>query len=578
MASNASQTMTAIHSAPATPISQRMTVGRRNGRRRRSVGATAGGDVPHLLHAGAAHAPHAVVEVERRVAVGREELDAVAQPGRARRIGDRQPPVLVAREAVGDAGTLDGLGREGLVGGEGLQPAVHHRAIGRRHAHHRGGHRQRHLELRQRVAGAAADATVVEVHHAVGAALQLGEPGQLDVDVVRARRAAGDDLHRQPFGFEASARLHQRRHRRARGLAALLPARHVRAVTRVALQPAQPQRPTVDHGAGEAEGAGGDLPARDLGTAMGLGVRAQLLAGGAHVLGHALQVPLEAIHVEQQRGRRDLVTRHRDSEPSTDLTGPSPFTRLRSTMPGRPFLQIPGPTLVPERVMRAMAQAVIDHRGPTFGALVHDCLAGLKDVFQTTRGQIVLYPGSGTGAWEAALVNTLSPGDRVLACVNGHFSTGFAKTAAAYGIEVERLEVAYGEGVPADRVAARPAADTAPELRAVLVVHNETSTGVTSDVAAVRAALDGSGHPALLLVDTVSSLASIDFKFDAWGVDVALTGPQKGLMLPPGMAILAVSERALTASEKAKCPRAFWDWQPVQNARGHFAFSDAVSA
>src|SRR5881296_931715 len=669
MASNASQTMTAIHSAPATPISQRMTLGRRSGRRRRSVGAPAGGDVPHLLHPGPAHAPDAVVEVERRVAVGREEFDAVTQPGRARRIGDRQPPVLVAREAVGDAGTLDGLGREGLVGGEGLQPAVHHRAIGRRHAHHRGGHRQRHLELRQRVAGAAADAAVVEVHHAVGAALQLGEPGQLDVDVVRARRAAGDDLHRQPLGFEASARLHQRRHRRARGLAALLPAHHVRAVTRVALQPAQPQRPTVDHGAGEgdglsrlhagapvadvdvdhhveghavldgrarervhvlgvvdddhrvrrlghqarepadrarrhhlrgdqeamdaearhhlglaelrardAEGAGGDLPARDLGTAMGLGVRAQLLAGGAHVLRHALQIPLEAIHVEQQRGRRDLVTRHRDSEPSTDLTGPSPFTRLRSTMPGRPFLQIPGPTLVPERVMRAMAQAVIDHRGPTFGALVHDCLAGLKDVFQTTRGQIVLYPGSGTGAWEAALVNTLSPGDRVLACVNGHFSTGFANTAAAYGMDVERLEVAYGEGVPAERVAARLAADGAHELRAILVVHNETSTGVTSNVAAVRAALDDARHPALLLVDTVSSLASIDFRFDAWGVDVALTGPQEGLMLPPGMAILAASERALTAAEQAKCPRAFWDWRPVleRNRRGEFPYTPAT--
>jgi len=247
-------------------------------------------------------------------------------------------------------------------------------------------------------------------------------------------------------------------------------------------------------------------------------------------------------------------------------------------MPGRPFLQIPGPTLVPERVMRAMAQAVIDHRGPTFGALVRDCLAGLKDVFQTTRGQIILYPGSGTGAWEAALVNTLSPGDRVLACVNGHFSTGFAKTAVAYGIEVERLEVAYGEGVPADRVAARLAADTAHQLRAVLVVHNETSTGVTSDVAAVRAALDACRHPALLLVDTVSSLASIDFRFDAWDVDVALTGPQKGLMLPPGMAILAVSERALSASEKATCPRAFWDWQPVleRNRRGEFPYTPAT--
>ena len=227
---------------------------------------------------------------------------------------------------------------------------------------------------------------------------------------------------------------------------------------------------------------------------------------------------------------------------------------------------------MPERIVRAMSQPVIDHRGPTFGALVHDCLAGLKDVFQTTRGQIVLYPGSGTGAWEAALVNTLSPGDRVLACVNGHFSTGFANTAAAYGMDVERLDVAYGEGVPAERVAARLAADGAHELRAILVVHNETSTGVTSNVAAVRAALDDARHPALLLVDTVSSLASIDFRFDAWGVDVALTGPQKGLMLPPGMAILAASERALTAAEQAKCPRAFWDWRPVleRNRRASF--------
>jgi alanine-glyoxylate transaminase/serine-glyoxylate transaminase/serine-pyruvate transaminase len=247
-------------------------------------------------------------------------------------------------------------------------------------------------------------------------------------------------------------------------------------------------------------------------------------------------------------------------------------------MPGRPFLQIPGPTLVPERVVRAMSQAVIDHRGPKFAALVHDCLEGLKDVFQTTRGQIVLYPGSGTGAWEAAIVNTLSPGDRVLAVVNGHFSMGFAKTAAAYGVDVERLEVPYGDGVPAARIAARLSADAAHELRAVLIVHNETSTGVTSDVAAVRAALDGARHPALLLVDTVSSLASIDFRFDAWGVDVALTGPQKGLMLPPGMAILAVSDRAIGAAEKARCPRAFWDWQPVleRNRRGEFPYTPAT--
>ena len=247
-------------------------------------------------------------------------------------------------------------------------------------------------------------------------------------------------------------------------------------------------------------------------------------------------------------------------------------------MPGRPYLQIPGPTLVPERIVRAMSQPVIDHRGPKFAALVEACLGGLRRVFQTRQGHVVLYPGSGTGAWEAAIVNTLSPGDRVLACVNGHFSTGFAKTAEAYGMDVERLEVPYGEGVPADRLESRLRQDTAHELRAVLVVHNETSTGVTSNVAAVRAALDRAEHSALLLVDTVSSLASIDFRFDAWGVDVALTGPQKGLMLPPGMAILAVSERALSASDKARCPRAYWDWKPVleRNRRGEFPYTPAT--
>jgi len=247
-------------------------------------------------------------------------------------------------------------------------------------------------------------------------------------------------------------------------------------------------------------------------------------------------------------------------------------------MPGRPFLQIPGPTLVPERIVRAMARPIIDHRGPTFAALLQRCLDGLKRVFQTRDGQIALYPGSGTGAWEAAIVNTLSPGDRVLACVNGHFSTGFARTAAAYGIECDRLEVPYGLGVPADEVEARLRADEARELRAVLLVHNETSTGVTSNVAAIRAAMDRAGHPALLLVDTVSSLASIDFRFDEWRVDVALTGPQKGLMLPPGMAILAISERALGASEKARCPRSYWDWQPVleRNRRGEFPYTPAT--
>jgi alanine-glyoxylate transaminase/serine-glyoxylate transaminase/serine-pyruvate transaminase len=248
-------------------------------------------------------------------------------------------------------------------------------------------------------------------------------------------------------------------------------------------------------------------------------------------------------------------------------------------MSGRPFLQIPGPTLVPDRIVRAMAQPIIDHRGPRFEALVRDCLDGLKTIFQTARGHVVLYPGSGTGAWEATIVNTLSPGDRVLACVNGHFAAGFARTATAFGAECERLELPYGAGVPADAVEERLGADPGHEIRAVLVVHNETSTGVTSDVAAIRQALDRARHPALLLVDTVSSLASIDFRMDEWGVDVALTGPQKGLMLPPGMAILAVGERALRASEKATCPRSFWDWRPVieRNRQGQYPYTPATS-
>lgn len=246
---------------------------------------------------------------------------------------------------------------------------------------------------------------------------------------------------------------------------------------------------------------------------------------------------------------------------------------------GRPFLQIPGPTLVPERIVRAMSQPLIDHRGPKFAALVRECLEGLKRIFQTERGEIAIYPGSGTGAWEACLVNTLSPGDRVLACVNGFFSTGFARTASAYGVEVDRLDLPYGAGIPADQLEERLHADAAHQIRAVLVVHNETSTGVTSNVAAIKKALDAARHPALLLVDVVSSLASIDFRVDEWGVDVALTGPQKGLMLPPGLAILAISEKAIHASEKAKCPRAYWDWRPVleRNKRGEFPYTPATA-
>jgi alanine-glyoxylate transaminase/serine-glyoxylate transaminase/serine-pyruvate transaminase len=248
-------------------------------------------------------------------------------------------------------------------------------------------------------------------------------------------------------------------------------------------------------------------------------------------------------------------------------------------MAGRPFLQIPGPALVPDRVVRAMAQPLIDHRGPKFAKLLREVLEGLKRVFQASTGQIVLNPGSGTGAWESCLVNTLSPGDLVLGCVNGHFSARFCDTATAHGIEVRRIEVPYGASVPAEQLEEQLRQDVNRRIKAVLVLHNETSTGVVSDIAAIRRALDHATHPALLLVDVVSSLASIDFRFDEWRVDVALTGPQKGLMLPPGMAILAVSAKALEANRTARCARYFWDWTPVleRNARGEFPYTPATT-
>jgi alanine-glyoxylate transaminase/serine-glyoxylate transaminase/serine-pyruvate transaminase len=248
-------------------------------------------------------------------------------------------------------------------------------------------------------------------------------------------------------------------------------------------------------------------------------------------------------------------------------------------MPGRPFLQIPGPALVPERVVRAMSQSLIDHRGPQFARLLKEVLEGLQKIFQTSTGEIILNPGSGTGAWESCVVNTLSPGDRVLGCVNGHFSARFCDTASAHGVEVQRLNVPYGVGIPADLVEAQLREDTQRQFKAVLVLHNETSTGILTDIAAIRRALDRADHPALLLVDVVSSLASMDFRFDEWQVDIALTGPQKGLMLPPGMAILAVSPKALKANQSAKCARYFWDWAPVleRNARGEFPYTPATA-
>ena len=248
-------------------------------------------------------------------------------------------------------------------------------------------------------------------------------------------------------------------------------------------------------------------------------------------------------------------------------------------MPGRSFLQIPGPSIVPERVVRAMSQPLIDHRGPTFAALLHEVLKGLKALFRTTEGEVLLFPGSGTGGWECCIVNTLSPADQVLGCVNGHFSDQFCRTATSHGINVQRLEVEYGSGVPADAIEERLRHDKDHRIKAVLVVQTETSTGVTSSLPAVRKAMDNAAHPALLLADVVSSLGCTDLRFDEWKLDVALTAAQKGLMLPPGMALLAVSKKALEANRSAQCARSFWDWGPVLhgNAEGHFPYTPATA-
>ena len=215
---------------------------------------------------------------------------------------------------------------------------------------------------------------------------------------------------------------------------------------------------------------------------------------------------------------------------------------------GRHFLQIPGPTNVPDRLLRAIERPTIDHRGPEFGQLGERVLSGLREIFRT-RGDVLIFPSSGTGAWEAALVNTLSPGDMVLMNETGHFSTLWTAMARRLGLGVEVLEGDWRTGADPARIEARLAEDRSRTIKAVAVVHNETSTGVTSRIGAVRAALDAAGHPALLLVDTISSLASIDYRHDEWGVDVTVGGSQKGLMLPPGLGFNAVSEKALAALE-----------------------------
>jgi alanine-glyoxylate transaminase/serine-glyoxylate transaminase/serine-pyruvate transaminase len=249
-------------------------------------------------------------------------------------------------------------------------------------------------------------------------------------------------------------------------------------------------------------------------------------------------------------------------------------------MSGRPFLQIPGPTNVPDRILRAMDRPVIDHRSPEFGAIVKDLLPDVAKIFKSETGKVVLYPSSGTGAWEAALVNTLAPGDRVLIFNNGHFATLFSEAARNLGIDVDEVPLRWGQGVPADQVEEKLRADKGGSnaYKAVLVVHNETSTGVTSNVPNVRKALDAAGHDALLIVDTVSSLASMDFRMDEWRVDVTLTGSQKGLMLPPGMALLCVGPKAIEASKTGGSRRSFWDWNRIiaDNTAGFFPYTPAT--
>jgi alanine-glyoxylate transaminase/serine-glyoxylate transaminase/serine-pyruvate transaminase len=252
---------------------------------------------------------------------------------------------------------------------------------------------------------------------------------------------------------------------------------------------------------------------------------------------------------------------------------------MEKEMPaGRHFLQIPGPTNVPDRVLRAIDRPTIDHRGPEFQALGKEVLEGMKRIFKT-KHPVVIYPASGTGAWEAALVNTLSPGDKVLMSETGHFASLWQKMAGKLGLVVELIPGDWRHGADAAEIERRLVADRNREIKAVCVVHNETSTGVTTRIPLVRRAIDNARHPALLLVDTISSLGSIDYRHDEWGVDVTVGGSQKGLMLPPGLSFNATSPKALAASKSAKLPRSFWDWGEMiaANANGWFPYTPATN-
>ena len=259
--------------------------------------------------------------------------------------------------------------------------------------------------------------------------------------------------------------------------------------------------------------------------------------------------------------------------------------KLDSHPTGRHFLQIPGPSPVPDRILRAISLPTIDHRGPEFGALGLKILSGIQEIFKTTY-PVIIYPASGTGAWEAALTNTLSPGDHIVMYETGHFASLWAKMATRLGLSTEFLSwtgtdaelpdaPSWRRGVQADLIEARLRRDSEHRIKAVCVVHNETSTGVTSDIPAVRQAIDNAAHPALLMVDSISGLACADYRHQEWGVDVTISGSQKGLMLPPGISFNAVSPRALEAMKSAKLPRAFWAWDEIieMNKGGYWPYT-----
>ena len=247
--------------------------------------------------------------------------------------------------------------------------------------------------------------------------------------------------------------------------------------------------------------------------------------------------------------------------------------------PGRHFLQIPGPTNVPDRVLRAIDNPTVDHRGPQFGELGKGVLAGMKKIFKSSRGEVVIYPASGTGSWEAALVNSLSAGDRVLMAETGHFATLWQRLATRLGLEIDFIPGDWRHGVDPETIEKRLRADTDKRIKAVCVVHNETSTGVVTRVADVRRAIDAAHHPALFMVDTISSLASLDYRHDEWGVDVTVAGSQKGLMLPPGLSFNCVSPKALEAFKSARLPRSYWAWdEMISNGKnGYFPYTPATN-